>query len=156
MLWFPSVCWSRRVAPVPGSPGAPRIWQWVKNWYPNWKPGKWSQGLKPAVFWWLNFDPYPFLFPSARLTMVSVATLCSEILCRSFSAASGRRTPDAGRGLPEPRKTQRSFFPFPMKPTHKKGAQKNMHPKWFQHSKSKTAAASLFQNVYIHIYIYYI
>ena len=26
----------------------------------KWNPiGKWSQGLKPAVPWWLNFDPYP-------------------------------------------------------------------------------------------------
>ena len=34
-------------------------WWWVKNWYPKWNPGKWNQGLKPAVPWWLNFDPYP-------------------------------------------------------------------------------------------------
>ena len=22
-------------------------------------PGKWKQGLKPAVPWWINFDPHP-------------------------------------------------------------------------------------------------
>ena len=27
--------------------------------YPKWNPGKWNQGLKPAVPWWFNFDPYP-------------------------------------------------------------------------------------------------
>ena len=25
------------------------IWLWVKNWYPEWNPGKWTHGLKPAV-----------------------------------------------------------------------------------------------------------
>ena len=35
------------------------MWLWVKR-YPNWNPGKWKHGLKPAVPWWLNFDPYPF------------------------------------------------------------------------------------------------
>ena len=25
------------------------IWLWVKNGYPKWNPGKWNQGLKPAV-----------------------------------------------------------------------------------------------------------
>ena len=23
--------------------------------------GKWKQGLKPAVPWWFNFDPYPYI-----------------------------------------------------------------------------------------------
>ena len=36
------------------------IWLWVKNGYPNWNPDKWNQGLKPAVFWWFHFDPYPY------------------------------------------------------------------------------------------------
>ena len=22
-------------------------------------PGEWKQGLKPAVTWWFNLDPYP-------------------------------------------------------------------------------------------------
>ena len=26
--------------------------------YPKWNPGKWKHGLKRAVPWWLNFDPY--------------------------------------------------------------------------------------------------
>ena len=34
-------------------------WQWVKNRNPKWNPGKGKHGLKPAVPWWLNFDPYP-------------------------------------------------------------------------------------------------
>ena len=34
-------------------------WVWVKNWYLKWNPSEWKQGLKPAVPWWLNFDPYP-------------------------------------------------------------------------------------------------
>ena len=35
------------------------IQQSVKNRYPKWSPGKWNQGLKPAVFRWFYFDPYP-------------------------------------------------------------------------------------------------
>ena len=27
---------------------------------PKWNPGKWKHGLKSAVPWLLNFDPYPF------------------------------------------------------------------------------------------------
>ena len=34
-------------------------WLWVKNGYPKWNPGKWNQGLKPAVKWCFNFEPYP-------------------------------------------------------------------------------------------------
>ena len=26
-------------------------WQWVKNRYPKWYPGKWTHGLKTAVLW---------------------------------------------------------------------------------------------------------
>ena len=32
---------------------------WVKIMYPTWNPGKRKHGLKPAVPWWFNFDPYP-------------------------------------------------------------------------------------------------
>ena len=31
----------------------------VKKRYPKWNPGKWNPRLKPAVRWWLNFDPHP-------------------------------------------------------------------------------------------------
>ena len=34
-------------------------WLWVKNRYPKWNPGTWNQRLKPAVCWWLYFDPHP-------------------------------------------------------------------------------------------------
>ena len=34
-------------------------WLWVKKRFPKWNPGKWKHGLKPAVSWWFNFDPYP-------------------------------------------------------------------------------------------------
>ena len=34
-----------------------QIWLWVNNGCPC----KWSQGLKPAVPWRLNFDPYPYV-----------------------------------------------------------------------------------------------
>ena len=34
-------------------------WLWVQNRCPKWIPGKWNQGLQPAVSWWLSFDPYP-------------------------------------------------------------------------------------------------
>ena len=37
-------------------------WQWVKNRYPKWNPGKWKHGLKSAVPWWFNFDPCPHVF----------------------------------------------------------------------------------------------
>ena len=31
-----------------------KMWLWVKNMVtPKWNPGKWKQGLKPAVAWWL-------------------------------------------------------------------------------------------------------
>ena len=36
------------------------IWPWVKNRYPKLDSVKWKHGLKPAVPWWLNFDPYPY------------------------------------------------------------------------------------------------
>ena len=26
---------------------------------PKWNPGEWKEGLKPAVPWQCNFDPYP-------------------------------------------------------------------------------------------------
>ena len=32
---------------------------WVKKRCPKWILGKRTQGLKPAVPWWFNFDPYP-------------------------------------------------------------------------------------------------
>ena len=35
---------------------------WLKNKNgvtPFWNPSKWNQGLKPAVPWCFNFDPYP-------------------------------------------------------------------------------------------------
>ena len=35
------------------------LFRWVKTAYPKWNPGKWNQRLKPAVFWWFHFDPYP-------------------------------------------------------------------------------------------------
>ena len=36
------------------------MWLWLKNRAtPKWNPGKRSQGLKPAVPWWFNFDPCP-------------------------------------------------------------------------------------------------
>ena len=28
-------------------------------WYSNWSPGKWNQGLTPAVPWCFSFDPQP-------------------------------------------------------------------------------------------------
>ena len=34
---------------------------WVKSMYPKWNPVKWKHGPKPAVPWWFNFDPYPYL-----------------------------------------------------------------------------------------------
>ena len=35
-------------------------WLWVKNAVtPKWSPDKRNQRLKPAVFWWVYFDPYP-------------------------------------------------------------------------------------------------
>ena len=27
---------------------------------PEWNPGKWNPGQKPAVPWWLNLDPHPY------------------------------------------------------------------------------------------------
>ena len=35
------------------------VWLWVKNVYPLWNPSTGNQGLKPAVPWRFNFDPYP-------------------------------------------------------------------------------------------------
>ena len=43
------------------------IWLWVKTRYPKWNPGKWKHGPKLAVFWWLNFDPYPFSTGASHL-----------------------------------------------------------------------------------------
>ena len=33
-----------------GFQGQSVMWLWVKNGCPKWNPGKWNQGLKPAVF----------------------------------------------------------------------------------------------------------
>ena len=33
---------------------------WFKHRYAKWNHGKWKHGLKPAVVWWFNFDPYPY------------------------------------------------------------------------------------------------
>ena len=37
-----------------------QIWLWVKNRCPKWNTAKWNPGLKPAMFWWFNFDPRPY------------------------------------------------------------------------------------------------
>lgn len=29
-----------------------------ENRFPTWNPGHWSQGPKPAVPWWFEFDPF--------------------------------------------------------------------------------------------------
>ena len=34
---------------------------WVKNRYQKRNTSKWKQGLNPAVPWWFNFDPCPYL-----------------------------------------------------------------------------------------------
>ena len=35
------------------------IWLWVKHGYPQWNPGKWNKGLKPAVPWCLILTHTP-------------------------------------------------------------------------------------------------
>ena len=37
---------------------------------PKRNPGKWNQGLKPAVSWWLNFDPCRLLACNTKKTHV--------------------------------------------------------------------------------------
>ena len=54
------------------SQSQPITWLWAKNAYPKWNPGKWNQRLKPAVLWWLCFDPYPLGRP--RLRVASLLT----------------------------------------------------------------------------------
>ena len=47
-----------RVGPCPAKGGC----YWLRVKYGNPKmacPSKWKHGLKPAVVWWFNFDPYP-------------------------------------------------------------------------------------------------
>ena len=33
-----------------------------QNLVPKWNPDKWKQGLKAAVPWWFNFDPYIYIY----------------------------------------------------------------------------------------------
>ena len=30
-------------------------------------PGQWKRGLKPTVFWWIHFDPYPHNYQTKRV-----------------------------------------------------------------------------------------
>ena len=48
-------------------------------------PGKWSQGLKPALFWWFSFDPYPH----ECIAQTSAITPRHQKLARSAGPASG-------------------------------------------------------------------
>ena len=59
-----------------------QMWLWVKNMYPKWSPGKWNQGLKPAVPWWFNFDPYPCSLHIAHpWTPLWVRVKCCAFFC---------------------------------------------------------------------------
>ena len=60
--WLPGACEAHILLAWPHLRcSASIIWLWVQNRVaPKWIPGKWNQGLKPAVFCWLNFDPYRF------------------------------------------------------------------------------------------------
>ena len=57
-----------------------QILTWVKHRYRKWHPGEWKQGLKPAVRWCLNLDPYP-------LSHASVLQIVGNRLC-PFSSVS--------------------------------------------------------------------
>ena len=35
---------------------------WVKNKYSKCNPGKWKHGIKPAVAWWYNANPYTYTY----------------------------------------------------------------------------------------------
>ena len=50
--------------------------------YPKWIPGKWKHGLKPAVPWWFNFDPYPNAKPCKYdMNVSSTECLASGLKC---------------------------------------------------------------------------
>ena len=36
------------------------IWLWLKKRYPEWNPGKWKHGPKPASPNLFNFEPHPY------------------------------------------------------------------------------------------------
>ena len=64
-------------------------WVWVKNrGTPKWNPGKWKQRLKPAVPWWLYFDPHPHDLTSQVDWPKKVQTSCLplkwELGCRQI------------------------------------------------------------------------
>ena len=67
-----------------------QIWQWVKNRYPKWNPGKWKEGLKPAVPRRLHFEPYPFEeMLSTKLVWGSVPLL------KSTTGGKAKRCPSS-------------------------------------------------------------
>ena len=58
-------------------------------------PGKWNHGLKPAVNWWFNFDPYQHLRNGDLWkTWPSVPSSCSQL----FSDPGKKREPFLGLG----------------------------------------------------------
>ena len=66
-------------------------WAWVKNRYPQWISGKWTNGLKPAVPWWFNFDPSPY-WVDASLSCANKSwranLLCFEFVSKMASQAT--------------------------------------------------------------------
>ena len=64
-------------------------WLWVTNWYPDWCPRTWNQGLKPAVPWWFDFDPYPHGQILAKIQPVMQPATASNF-CLSSGASPPR------------------------------------------------------------------
>ena len=60
-----------------------------QNRYPKWNPGRWKQGLKSAVFWWFNFDPYPYSPPPSISCLSCHFQMSFPVLERCFWKISG-------------------------------------------------------------------
>ena len=60
------------------------MWLWVKNTYPKWNPGKWKQGLKPGVLWWIHFDPYPYNLFEERGSNAQVHFSCPNLQAQQW------------------------------------------------------------------------
>ena len=73
-----------RLVPRPSSPtemwGALVTWLWVKNRYHKWNPVKWKEGLKPAVPWWFDVDPYPYHANETAHDVYSIPTFMQPLL----------------------------------------------------------------------------
>ena len=68
-----------------------------KNPYPKWNTDKWKHGLKPAVRWLFNFDPYTYL--ETHPCISEDFTQSKAFTALQTRAIDGNQSPFSGGGL---------------------------------------------------------